>query len=486
MSELLQHARALLARAMTFYRDDPRTASWLRDRMERLNQPLRIAVSGRVKAGKSTLINALLGEELAPADAEERTQVNTFYQYGPEPKILVHTPAGGVQKFPVNTLDANAIRNLQYWRPDEVARLVIETPSPSLKAITFIETPGVASSAVQETGRSALAQVLAEADAVLYLTRQLHQTDLQFLQSVHELQTSRTAPINTIVAYSRADETGSGGEEALPAAERIAERYRNDPTLRLFTQHVNPVVGILGQAAATLTEEEFTALRQLAQLPESTLEELVLSADRFANSTAVDTVPPEVRQRLLNRLGQYGVERSLTLLLQGEVADSASLRAVLRDESGLSTLQETLHHQFVEHHELLRARSAAMAVDMVLRANPRPGIQALRAEFDRLLVNAREWRELSLLSALESGQVRFPRPLQNEAKRLLGGSGPDARSRLGKDENALEVDLAEEAAAALARWREQVVNPLHDRVHRDAARAVLRCCEQLVAVQLRR
>ena len=145
---LLERARALLIRTMTFYRDDPRTSTWLRGRVERLDQPLRIAVSGRVKAGKSTLINALVGEELAPTDAEERTQVNTFYQYGPEPKILVHTPHGAVQNVPVSTLDAATIRDLQHWRPDEVARLVIEAPSPGLQAISLIETPGLASSAV--------------------------------------------------------------------------------------------------------------------------------------------------------------------------------------------------------------------------------------------------------------------------------------------------------------------------------------------------
>ncbi|GAA4837315.1 dynamin family protein [Saccharopolyspora rosea] len=477
---LLEQARALLIRTMTFYRDDPRTSTWLRGRVERLDQPLRIAVSGRVKAGKSTLINALVGEELAPTDAEERTQVNTFYQYGPEPKILVHTPHGAVQNVPVSTLDAGTIRDLQHWRPDEVVRLVIEAPSPGLQAISLIETPGLASSAVQETGRSALAQVLSEADAVLYLTRHPHQTDLQFLQSVHELQIARSAPINTIVAFSRADEVGSGGPEALQSAERIAERYRNDPTLRAFAQHVIPVVGLLGQAAATMTDAELTALTGLAQLSEADLDALLLSADRFANSTGPESIPPATRQHLVARFGHFGVERALTLIRAGS-GDAKQLRSALLEESGLNALQEAVHQQFVERQQALRARSALLAVDMVLRANPRPGVHQLRGEFERLVANAHEWEELRLLSALDSGQVRFTRPLQAEAKRLLGAFGTDPRNRLGRDENALAVDLAEEATAALSRWREQAVNPLHDRTHREAVRTVVRSCERLVA-----
>ncbi|MEB3369597.1 dynamin family protein [Saccharopolyspora mangrovi] len=479
---LLERAKGLLLRTMTFYRDDPRTTTWLRDRLERLDQPLRIAVSGRVKSGKSTLINALIGTDLAPTDAEERTQVTTFYQYGPEPKILVHTPHGAVQNVPVSTLDSATIRDLQHWRPDEVSRLVIESPTPGLQAITLIETPGVASAAVQETGRSALAQILSESDAVLYLTRYPRQTDLQFLQSVNELQTARCVPINTVVAFSRADETGDGGSDALAAAERIAERYRTDPTLSAFAQHFIPVVGLLGQAASTMTEDDFKILAYLSRLSDTDRDTLLLSAERFIKA-GLEAVPSEIRQRLLERFGHYGIARSLDLL-RGGTGTAQQLQQELLETSGLTTLQETVHSQFVERQDALRARSALLAVDMVLRANPRPGVQQLLGEFERVLTNAHEWNELRALSALDSGQIRFARPLQAEAKRLLGASGHSAHAKLGLDETAAITDVADEATATLSRWREQAVNPLLDRAHRDAVRTVLRSAERVILHQV--
>lgn len=482
---LLQRARALLVRTMTFYRDDPRTSSWLRGRLERLDQPLRIAVTGRVKSGKSTLINALVGQQLAPSDTEESTQVNTFYQYGPEPKITVHTPHGTVQNVPVQTLDTSTIRDLQRWRPDEVSRLVVESPSPGLQAITLIETPGVSSSAVQETGRSALAQVLSEADAVLYLTRYPHRTDLQFLQSVHDLRIARYTPINTILALSRADELGSGGGEALPAAERIAEKYRQDPKVQSFAQYVLPVVGLVGQASSGLTSEEFAGLRELARLPQHDLEALLMSADRFANSAGPDTVPAERRQQLLDRLGHFGVERSLVLMREGSAETAGRLCSALLDESRMNQLQEIVHRQFVERQDVLRARSALLAVDMVLRANPRTGVQQLRGEFERFLANAHELEEMRLLSALHSQQVGFPPQLRLEAQRMLGAFGTEPHQRLGQDPHATESILADEASDVLARWRNQAVDPTHDRVHREAIRTVLRSCERLIAHQVR-
>jgi tRNA U34 5-carboxymethylaminomethyl modifying GTPase MnmE/TrmE len=49
----------------------------------RLNQPIRIALAGTLKAGKSTLVNALVGEDIAPTDATEATRIVTWFRHGP-------------------------------------------------------------------------------------------------------------------------------------------------------------------------------------------------------------------------------------------------------------------------------------------------------------------------------------------------------------------------------------------------------------------
>ena len=55
------------------------TAKAIRDRIE---GPLQVAIAGRVKAGKSTLLNALVGERLAPTDAGECTRIVSWYRKG--------------------------------------------------------------------------------------------------------------------------------------------------------------------------------------------------------------------------------------------------------------------------------------------------------------------------------------------------------------------------------------------------------------------
>ena len=87
-------ARDVLVRAVHVYRGDPRVAAWLDAQVARLDGPLRIAIAGKVKAGKSTLLNALVGEQIAPSDAGECTRVVTWYRAGHQPRITMFPRAG--------------------------------------------------------------------------------------------------------------------------------------------------------------------------------------------------------------------------------------------------------------------------------------------------------------------------------------------------------------------------------------------------------
>ena len=75
---LVDNLGALLDRAVSRARTDDARAR-LRDARVRLTGPLRLAIAGKVKAGKSTLLNAILGDELAPTDAGECTKIVTWY-----------------------------------------------------------------------------------------------------------------------------------------------------------------------------------------------------------------------------------------------------------------------------------------------------------------------------------------------------------------------------------------------------------------------
>ena len=86
---LLERTRAAVAHAEAVYRGTAQAPTLAAVR-ERLDEPLRVAVAGRVKAGKSTLLNALVGERLAPTDAGECTRIVTWYEDGHTYRVTAH------------------------------------------------------------------------------------------------------------------------------------------------------------------------------------------------------------------------------------------------------------------------------------------------------------------------------------------------------------------------------------------------------------
>ena len=115
----------------------------LRSVRSRLDEPLRVAIAGRVKAGKSTLLNALVGERLAPTDAGECTRIVTWYRYGMGYEVEAHLPGGEVRPLDFDRSDGRLTVDLDGLAPADVERLEVRWPSGRLSNLTLIDTPGL-------------------------------------------------------------------------------------------------------------------------------------------------------------------------------------------------------------------------------------------------------------------------------------------------------------------------------------------------------
>ncbi len=475
--------RAVLRRAVETYRDSPDALRWLRHHLDRYDEPLRLAIAGKVKAGKSTLLNALVGEEIAPTDAGECTRVVTWYQDGHAPAVRLYPRAGAPR--PLRIARDDGALQIDLGVPAEtVDRLEVTWPSASLRATTLIDTPGIASLSLDVSARSerflAPEDAPTAADAVLYLMRHLHSADMRFLESFHDQGVARAAPVNTIAVLSRADEIGVGRVDALRSARVIAARYRTDETLRAFCQTVVPVAGLLAVTGRTMRQDEYAALVGLAALPPDRLDALLLTVDRFATSDDVTNPPAATRAKLLDRFGLFGLRLSTTLIRQG-VGDASTLAAELVQRSGLVELREVLASQFSQRRDVLKARSALIALDLVLRREPRPAAAPLVAEVERILAGAHEFAELRLLSDLRGRVLRPPKGQAEEAERIIGADGIAPHQRLGLPPDAGHDELRAAAMARLTEWRRRAESPLASRAMANAARVVVRSCEGILA-----
>lgn len=114
---------------------------------ERLDYPCELAIIGRVKAGKSSFINALLGEDKALVGTTETTATINFFKYGlPEDEskaVKVVWSDGHItweSSHFLDSLQGNDHETLK--RSADIDHLEYFLPNQILSDITIVDTPG--------------------------------------------------------------------------------------------------------------------------------------------------------------------------------------------------------------------------------------------------------------------------------------------------------------------------------------------------------
>ena len=479
-TELTDAARDLLAEAAALYADDEEAATTLASLRARLDEPLRVALAGRIKAGKSTLLNAIVGEQLAPTDTGECTRVVTWYRYGEVPAVEVVLRDGRTERRPVRRDGGQLLLDTGGHDLDEVARIMVTWPSRALAEMTVIDTPGLASLTTEVSERTTHALTPdhggSEVDAVVYLMRHLHSSDAELMEAFREATVGGASPVGTLALLSRADEIGGGRIDAMVSAGQIADRYAEDPRVRTLALDVLPVAGLLAEGARTLRQVDFDALQELARLPAAEREDVLLSADRFSTleQPLLRLATPQLRADLVARLSFFGVRIAIALL-RGPVPDATALSAELTRRSGLGPLHQALSTQLARRATLLKTRSVLGALESLLTAVPRPAAAELADRAEALRHGDHSLVEAAWLVRLRRGEIPGLGPdLRKGAERLLGAGGDEAAARLSLPGSASAERLHDAAQEQLRTWQGVVVDPLSDQLTRSLAQAVIR------------
>lgn len=452
---------------------------------DRLTSPLRVAVAGKVKAGKSTLVNALVGESLAPTDFSECTTIVTWYRDGTTYRVTAHPNEGPSSPVPFSRDDGELKIELGNFHATDIARLEVEWPSAALSSMTLIDTPGIDSINADLSARThdflTSEETAAPTDAVLYLMRHLHESDVRFLEAFHDQVAAQPTPINSVGILSRSDEVGVARLDAMQSAKRIADRYSRDVKVRRLCQTVLPVAGLLASTATTLREDEYRDLGLLAVAGATERDDMLLSADRFISSVHSDVIDASDRQALLERFGLFGVRLACQLIRDGRAPTSQGLADELKERSGLNELTTTIHTHFGARSDVLRARSALLALNDVLTQVDTPIARRLLVELERIASNVHEFAEIQLLNAIRAGVVALPTGDVERAEILLGAKGTLAHQRLGAMPDTSGDTLTSLAHEMHRYWQQLTENPLMTRSATDASRTLVRTCEGLVA-----
>jgi 50S ribosome-binding GTPase len=444
----------------------------------RLREPVRVAVIGRVKAGKSTMVNALLGQRVAPTDVSECTRVVTWFRYGSPQRLVIQMSDGSMierQLAPSGLLPAELGVPL-----DSVVSLHAFLANEPLKSMTLIDTPGLGSvhpaySATTEdllaASRSSSAAA-DRADAVIYLMNQVPLEDERDV--LLGLQSGVRDPLTAVRALgvlSRADQLGDGSVDSWSVAVDLAQHY--SAVLRDQVSSVVAVIGLLAETAATaaLTEHDGRALKKLVELPPNEFVKLTWSADRFLSTSSPLDV--QTRQRLLDSLGLYGIQVATDLLRSG-VVGAGALRRELAVRSGIEGVRRSLAGVFGEQEHVLKVRSVLASLSRLsYHHTDRPeqlislrnAVEALRLDpVMHPIAEVEAWQLASL------AEHRLPDRLHADLRALVMPG--TVRQKLGMSSND-DADPRPLVAAALTRWR-TFLNTEASPTQQAVARVVLR------------
>lgn len=417
------------------------TAAGFQEVLRRLAAPLQVAVVGRIKSGKSTLVNALIGRRVAPTDIGECTRLVTRFQYGTVDRVEVVFTDGRRQAIP---FDGNGMIPADLdFDLDEISHLEAYLTNAVLSDITVIDTPGLGSTDDTSVARTATLlgparngeldpvsrSAVAGAEAVLYVvTQSVRADDQQVLAAFTAATAARDAgPVNAIAVLNKADTIppesvqGAAGD-VWSAATILAARQAE--TLRPRVADVLPMVGLLAETAESggFTSADADALRALAGCDETTRLAMLLSADLFTTMDA--PVPSGVRMRLLERLDLHGVRIALEAIDAEPDLTAGALRRRLLDASGLAALRTRLDAVFRARADGIKAAAALASITALAQASGDAGERQRVHDAIEVLLQKPEAHQLRLLEALTlvtSGAVAMPDDLTAEVVRV-GGS----------------------------------------------------------------
>src|ERR1700754_1837812 len=473
-------------RADPAYRERPDVHNELDRIGKRLNQPIRIALAGTLKAGKSTLVNALVGEDIAPTDATEATRIVTWFRHGQTPKVTANHRGGRRSNVPI-ARDGGLTFDFANLDPEDVVDLDVEWPAAELIDATIIDTPGTSSLSRDVSERTLQLLVpgdgVPRVDAVVFLLRTLNAVDIALLKQIGSLVGGSAGALGIIGVASRADEIGAGRIDAMLSAKDVAARFTQEMNQTGICQAVVPVSGLLALTARTLRQSEFIALQKLAGADSGELNKAMLSVDRFVRTDSRLPVDAATRAQLLDRFGMFGIRISIAVLAAG-VSDSAGLAAELLERSGLVELREVIDQQFAQRSDMLKAHTALVSLRRFVEVFPIVATPYVIADIDPLLADTNAFEELRLLSQLSSRPTTLNPEEIASLRRIIGGSGTRAASRLGLDPQSANADSREGPRAAFAaaqRWRRRAEHPLNDPFTTKACRAAVRSAEAMVA-----
>jgi Dynamin family len=432
-----------------------------------VHQPMRVAFVGRTNAGKSTMMNAFMGEELAPTGNGELTFNVCWFRHGERRQLIVHMVDGSVEDRSFESLAELAVHGEtdRAWR-ERIRYLEVRCPNPLLRTFDLIDTPGLHSFFENDSRntRQLLNDRHTRPHAVVFLfSGALQEPDLRELERFHAGCGNLMSGMTAIGALTRVDEWPNAFDDAEQVIRQLEDRH---PQVRRSFYTVVPVIGPMGFGAQTLTVRDREVLAALRGLGEPRCQRLLRDVSTFCDREfpGEPAVPPAAdRRRLFERLGRFAILRAIAALDRGQ---PGALADELLRASNVQRLRSIVTAHFGHRAYLIKARSALAAVRSQafegserLAGSAAETARRIAGRIDGIVANEQRFREFALLERHYAGRLALADGEVRELLEVTGERGTSCAARLGAPDDAAVEQLLELAAHRERAWTERAYEP---------------------------
>ncbi len=297
-----------------------RTSTTLKNLTQSIQEPMKIAIIGQFSSGKSTFLNALLGQEILPSGITPITAKICHIVYGNDYALELHYKNGNIATKPLYYMNEVSVAENA-----KIAFYKLYAPLELLKSMSFLDTPGFNSQNQSDTDTTNA--VLESVDGIIWLTlidnvgkqsekeiinahiRRYASKSLCVLNQKDRLKNEDE--INTSLEYAKKAFSGLFGDIIAISAKNALQSYSHNNELNaekagelLLDSNIQSVVAFLQTHITPLAESAktrtiCTQLRTLllryarlslhAQLRFSHLESLLQDSIQTLNNNAIQS-----------------------------------------------------------------------------------------------------------------------------------------------------------------------------------------------------
>ena len=444
----------------------------IQEALERLSQPMQLAIIGKISSSKSTLVNAVLGkEEVVRTGQMEETFNVSWLKYGdPNSDIKVVFKNGEIKYVPN--------KDWAYWTShqhgnvlkEQVKYIEASYNDPILKKINIIDTPGLdALSEIDSKNTIAFLKEVKPDAVVMLFTKSIAESTFSILQDFQNVgsNTFSLTPLNAIGVLAKVDTLWSSmnpQNDVLADAKRVIQHtlYDKYPEVKRSLFSILPVSSLLGLSSSTITDRDFDVIKRFSKIESSILYEMLSSPDLLIDEDYKVDVSTTERLVLYHKFGLYGIYVLVNALWSNPNCTLSDAKNILKDKSGFDRLLKTIISHFGDRAALIKSQNTIVSVIEVCKQvsssccdAERKVVESITRKITTALLSMHEFQEWRFLSDIYENPSNYENIEVDEFKALCGEYGSSVIERLQLPANTSVSEMIETIKNRSSYWRKR-------------------------------